>query len=58
MNIIASTTFFKDVNIVGVIVAPNLAPIFQHPFKTPEDSTEPIFSFVNCYSTKILIDLS
>jgi len=30
MYIIASTTYFKDVNIMGVIPAPNLTPIFQN----------------------------
>ena len=28
---------------MGVIAAPNLTPIYQHPNKTPVDSTEPKF---------------
>jgi len=28
---------------MGVIAAPNLTPIFQHPNGTPRDSTEPKF---------------
>ena len=33
--------FIEDVNIMGVIAAPNLTPIFQHQNKTPVESTEP-----------------
>ena len=36
--------FIEDVNIRGVIAAPNLTPIFQHPDKTPVESTESKFT--------------
>ena len=36
--------FIEDVNIRGVIAAPNLTSIFQHPDKTPVESTESKFT--------------
>ena len=44
MYIIASTTYFEDVNIMDVIAAPNLTPIYRQPSTTPADSTEPLIS--------------
>ena len=43
MYIIASTPYFEDVNIMGVIAAPNLTPIYKHPSTTPANLTEPKF---------------